>query len=160
MAWVRALSHSARSWLAALARAALYLTTLVLAVPIVVAFGAAWTLTNQTLRLWFQAAPDSEWARLLLPDGFLVWLAESVSDNQWRLMTFYPLAAMVVLLVIVIPLARGFLQSRIARRTAVLSVKETARELTVKAAVAGKASGEMCSTAYSSVRDRLAPKAS
>ena len=155
MTWIRALRHSGRSWPAALAKGALYFATLALAAPIVVAFWAAWKQTNQTLRAWFQAAPGNEWARLLLPDRFLAWLADSVSDNQWRLVTFYPLAAMVVLLVVVIPLVRGFLQSRMARHTAVVSVTETARELTANA---GKAAGAMCATAYSSMRDRLTPK--
>ncbi len=158
LAWVRALSHAGRSWPAAIAKGALYLTTLALAAPIVVAFVAAWKHTNETLRLWFQAAPDNEWARLLLPDRFLAWLAGSVSANQWLIVTFYPLAAMVVLLVVVIPAMRGFLQSRMARRVAVVSVTESARELTAKAASAGKAAGKRCATAYSSMRDRLTPK--
>jgi len=45
-----------------------------------------------------------------------------VSDNQWQLVTFYPLAAMTVILVVGIPIVRGFMQARMARRTAVVSV--------------------------------------
>ena len=98
--------------------------------------------------------------RRRLPDRFLVWLANSVSDNQWQLVTIDPLAAMAVV-VVVIPVVRGFLQSRTARRVAVVSMKESARELCAKAANARitKAAGELCSTAYRSVRDCIAAKA-
>ena len=160
MAWVRALRQASRSWLAALVKGALYLTALALLAPIVVAFAAAWKETNETLREWFKAAPADEWAQRLLPDRFLTWLANSVSDNQWQLATIYPLAAMAVIVVVVIPVLRGFLQSRMARRVAVVSVSESARVLYDQAANApiAKTAGKLCSTAYTSVRDRIAAK--
>ena len=160
MAWTRAIRHAGRSWAAVIVKATLHLTALTLLAPILVAFAVAWNSTNQTLREWFKAAPTAEWARWLLPDRFLTWLARSVSDNQWQLATIYPLAAMVVILVVVIPIVRGFLQSRMARRVAVVSMTESARELYDQAANARitKATGEFCSTAYTNVRDRIAPK--
>ena len=53
---------------------------------------------------------------------------------------------MAVVLVVVIPVVRVILQSRTARRVAVVSMKESARELCAKAANAKitKAAGELC----------------
>jgi hypothetical protein len=161
MAWTRAIRHVGRSWAAVIVKSALYLGALAVLTPIVVAFAAAWKETNETLREWFKAAPAVEWAQRLLPDRFLTWLANSVSDNQWQLATIYPLAAMAVILVLVIPLVRGFLQARMARRVGGVSMTESARELYGQAANADvtRAAAEMCSAAYTSVRDRLARKA-
>ena len=160
MAWMRAIRHAGRSWAAVIVKGALFLTTLALVAPILLAFAMAWKNTNKALREWFKAAPTDEWARRLLPDRFLTWLANSVSDNQWQLAAFYPLAAMVVILVVFSPAVRGFLQSRMARRAAVVSLTENARDVYKRAADAKitRATGELCSTAYVSVRDRIAAR--
>jgi hypothetical protein len=115
---------------------------------------AAWKETNRTLREWFQAAPGNEWARLLLPDRILDWLAMSASDDRWLLVTLYPLAAMVVTFLVVIPMVRGLLQSRVARRAAVVSVTERAREAYTRTATTTKRAGEVWSTGYSTLRER------
>jgi hypothetical protein len=78
----------------------------------------------------------------------------SASDDRWLLVTLYPLAAMVVTFLVVIPMVRGLLQSRVARRAAVVSVTERAREAYTRTATTTKRAGEVWSTGYSTLRER------
>jgi patatin-related protein len=129
LAWLKARRHQGRSWSGAVLKATLYLMSAGVLALIALAFGAAWTATNDKLRFWIQAAANDARVRWLLPDSLLDWLAATVRGGEGALVTLYPLILLVVILVVAVPALRGFIQSRMAKRTAVISVTEAAQGL-------------------------------
>jgi hypothetical protein len=95
-AWARANRHRGQSVLAQVSLVLLSVVSLVLFLVVLAAFAAAWSATSDLLRQWVNAVTGST-------DGIDNWVAT------------YPLIAVVVVLVFVVPALRGFIQARAAR---------------------------------------------
>jgi patatin-related protein len=138
-AWMWAMRHFGRSWLARGTTMLLTLVTLLTVTPVIVAFVIAWRTLNAQLKEWMIRLPHQDLVRQWVPAGLLDWLVAHVTINEGWL-TVYPLATLAVLFILVVPMLRGFVQSRMARRAARVSVIESAREL--------------AGSAYASIRGR------
>jgi hypothetical protein len=132
LSWLSLKRHAGRSWSGTVIRTGAALLGAAALLPIVAAFFVAWQTTNDQLRRWMAEAPTHPIAQLLLPDAFRHWLAQSIADGDR--FTVYPLVALVAIFLLVVPMMRGFIQSRMARMTAGPTLRDRARLIVARGA--------------------------
>lgn len=101
--------HTGRSWFAFLAKTAVAGAAFASVLLLGLAFGAAWENTNAQLVDWIRTAVNHP--RITAWNG-----GAPLQVPRW--LALYPLVALVVVFVFGIPALRGFVQARVARRSA------------------------------------------